>query len=223
MHFLAIHFKKVKAAVFFPASRQEAVRRNLVAYMTVNPLPAKSFGRSGFLSRQFIYSTALVILLLIAGSGTALAANKALPGDQLYSVKTHITEPLRAAFTVTANNRAAYQAELASKRVEEANTLSIQGKLDDQAQAELAEDLDSHIREMETKVNEITTKRSAAGEIEAQLHEAQDLLAEAKKKFQDHDYGGAAKLSRQASETARNGHGNSSEPRNNNVKLRFDH
>ncbi|MEX0930917.1 MAG: DUF5667 domain-containing protein [Candidatus Paceibacterota bacterium] len=81
-------------------------------------------------SRQTTMKATLLIALLIGSGGTAAAAHNALPGDMLYPVKIHVNENVRSAVAVGANAEARLQASLLEERIEEAQKLAAQGKLE---------------------------------------------------------------------------------------------
>jgi hypothetical protein len=92
--------------------------------------------------------TALIIAIaLVAGGGTSFAAEKAVPGDILYSIKTGVNENIRSAFAFSHEAEAKLQARLAQERLEEAETLAARGSLDAQTAARLSSDLKTHYDE----------------------------------------------------------------------------
>lgn len=83
-----------------------------------------------------MYLNALVIAALtLGGGGTVLAAQHSIPGDTLYPVKISVNESVRAAFAVGANAEARLAADLLAERVEEAQALAGEGRLDAEAEA----------------------------------------------------------------------------------------
>ena len=90
----------------------------------------------GFFSWQPRWVTAVVIVvaLLIAGSGTVVAAGDSLPDEPLYQVKL-ATEAVRLAFTTSAIGKAELYVELADKRVEEIIRMADKGKVKQVEQA----------------------------------------------------------------------------------------
>lgn len=80
-----------------------------------------------------MYLNATLLIALMVSGGTAVAAQGALPGDTLYPVKLHVNENVRSAFAVGANAQARLEAELLKERVEEAETLATEGRLEGDA------------------------------------------------------------------------------------------
>lgn len=85
-----------------------------------------------------------ILLVVFAGAGTAAAAQGALPGDALYSVKVSVNETVEVALATTPVAKAQVQARLAQRRVEEAEVLASQGELTASTSAELAANFETH-------------------------------------------------------------------------------
>lgn len=99
---------------------------------------------SGVGSNHFRMVIAGLLVFVLTGAGTASAAQGALPGDLLYTVKINVTEPVKVALASTPAAKAAVHAELADVRVEEAQALAAQGRLDATTTAALATNFDHH-------------------------------------------------------------------------------
>ncbi|MES2203059.1 MAG: DUF5667 domain-containing protein [Patescibacteria group bacterium] len=93
-------------------------------------------------SRTFV--PVMAVLIVLFGTGTAYAAQGSLPGDVLYPVKIHVTEPVEVALAGTPADKAVVETKLAERRVAEAQTLASQGKLDATTTAELQSDFKVH-------------------------------------------------------------------------------
>lgn len=144
------HFEqKFRAAPGTSLSEAERarMREELVRHMESHPLPAAS-PRAMSWSSQLAWSSyvaragAFAALLLVAGGGVSFAAENALPGNPLYAVKRSITEPVRAALAVTAEEKASWSAEAASRRLAEAEALASRGALDAQTARNLGDDFE---------------------------------------------------------------------------------
>ncbi len=102
---------------------------------------------------------------MLVGGGTSFAAQGAVPGDFLYSVKTEINEPVRSAFAVGANAEADLQAKLVAERIEEAEELEAEGKLEGKAAAKLATNIQAHVakadKAMKTSNPEVRMKTAS--------------------------------------------------------------
>lgn len=125
----------------------------------------------------------LIIALIFAiGGGTSIAAEQSLPGDLLYPVKVHVNEPVRGAIAISDNDQAAWDAALANRRLEEAETLAAKGNLSTSTQAEIASSLNAHIDSFNQVVKQITEKQghdnaaSAEADLEATLSAHSQVL-----------------------------------------------
>lgn len=72
---------------------------------------------------------AVLILAFIISGGVSFAAEKSLPGNPLYIVKTTVNENVRSVLAYSPEANAAWQAEAAERRMQELVTLSEHGDL----------------------------------------------------------------------------------------------
>ena len=96
-----------------------------------------------FLSPRYLVPL-FVVLVVFIGGGTTSAAQGALPGDLLYPVKVSINETVEVALAPTPAAKAEVQVRLAERRVEEAQKLSLQGRLNKKTAKILSDDFDEH-------------------------------------------------------------------------------
>lgn len=102
-------------------AEQRDMRARLAAHMEAHPLPVRSpyerlFRLQSGMYRPFAYALAIVLMV---GTGTAAAAESALPGDLLYSIKVHVNEPVQGALARTPEAKAAFKVEIAGRRLTE--------------------------------------------------------------------------------------------------------
>lgn len=110
------------------------------------------------------------IVLLVFGSTTAYAAQGALPGEALYAVKTKINEPVASALAVSSEAKASYQADLAERRMEEAEALAATGRLNSESAKMLEAKLAVHTEVAENIARELQEEDpEAAVEVAARL------------------------------------------------------
>lgn len=93
-----------------------------------------------WLKRSWLRSSAFASLFLLVG-GTAWAAEGALPGDTLYTWKTGVNESVRLVLSPTPIARAEWSVELISRRLNEADRLVADGRLNKENQALLEDQL----------------------------------------------------------------------------------
>ncbi len=115
-------------------TEKETMLQHINAYVGLNPQSATPI-KSPFVifsevlvKRSYVY-VAIVLLLAIVGTSTALASENALPGDPLYPVKIHVTEPIRGVFKLTPKARTEWESEKAVRRLQEGETLAEEGHL----------------------------------------------------------------------------------------------
>lgn len=89
-------------------------------------------------SRQAGYVLATLILTLALGAGASQAAEGAVPGDIFYPLKTKVKEPVeRLLVPNTPAAQANFETKLVEKRLDEAEQLIKEDRLDDERRAEL--------------------------------------------------------------------------------------
>jgi len=73
--------------------------------------------------RRWALVFAVIVVLLLIGSGTVMAASSSLPGDTLYPIKT-ATEKVQEFFTRGNESKASFNIKLAQRRINELESLS---------------------------------------------------------------------------------------------------
>lgn len=109
-------------------------------------------------------------LLLVVGVSSASAAQGSLPGDLLYPVKISITEQVETALAVGLEAKAQIHADLATRRLEEAQSLAVLGKLDAASAETLEANFNAHAEVAEVLSAQIEPENPAAAtEIKTKL------------------------------------------------------
>lgn len=153
--------KKAKQRMTLASARKVEIRENLITYMrahaamAVKPARAFSWGR-------LLAPAGMALLLIVAGGGTSAFAEYALPGDLLYPVKLHVNEKIAAALTFSDTDSANLETVLAAKRLEEADTLALQGKLTPTAKSEVEDSFKDHASKAQAKIAELSAKGDAS-------------------------------------------------------------
>lgn len=129
-------------------SEKAAMRSALLSHIERTPLSEKkspyvvrSPYRFSFSIREIVFVRPLatvliaVFVLLSTGTAAALGAESTLPGDFLYPVKIKVTEPLVRILRVAdpIQERVSYEWALVEKRLEEAERLAFERRLEQQA------------------------------------------------------------------------------------------
>jgi len=105
--------------------------------------------------------TILVIIALLVGGGTSVAAQSALPGDVLYPVKVNVNENVQGWFAVSSEAKATWNANRAENRLTEAEKLSAEGRLDATTGADLQARFDAAIQAFKDSEAKIEADQSA--------------------------------------------------------------
>ena len=148
-----------------------AMRSRLVDYMRENPARAPFYIRAldyvssaktfAFVQNprlQFVAAT--VALVFAAGGGTAYAAGGALPGEPLYGIKINIEEPLQGALQTSPQAQAQWNAQLAARRLAEAEQLAAQNKLTPATESVVAVGLDQATNNFDASVSQLAATSS---------------------------------------------------------------
>ena len=123
------NLKKLKNKIFLSKVTKEGFRSRLIDIVFADSdvrereLLRHNIQRPNiinFLQFKFMPIFLIVTLLVSAGGGVSIAAEGALPGDGLYPVKISINEKVVAAFSVSVDAAANWEARLAERRLEEA-------------------------------------------------------------------------------------------------------
>src|SRR3989344_4193431 len=101
---------------------------------------------------------ALIIALLIGG-GTSLVAEGTMPGDVLYPVKVGFNEEVRSLVAVSNEAQADWDARLAERRLEEAEKLAMEGKLNAEASASIESRFEDHVKAFRDHAEKIEAKQ----------------------------------------------------------------
>lgn len=156
----------------------EAAEKALLAFIKDHPVDMaaavrqrerKESSGSFFSLFSFRYSPALAaVLILVLGTGSlSYAAESALPGETLYSVKIHVNEKVQTALAVTPEAKAYWEAKRAERRVKEAKRLADAGRLTPETNDTLIVAFNAHIENSHTNIRKVADRgrRERAEEI----------------------------------------------------------
>jgi len=164
------------------------IRRALLNFIRTQPVRAREIVRPILQERSILTKIililkkpmpAIIVFLIVAlatGGGVSLAAQQALPQDILYPIKININEKVRSALAFSPEAKAEIELELAEKRVEEAEQLAVEGKLNSAAQAQVKQNFDRHTSKIKEKIEQF----GAEGKTELALQLASNLEASLK-------------------------------------------
>lgn len=146
---------------------------------------------SMYVKPQYV-SMALLVVLLVGG--VSAAAERALPGEPLYQVKTSVNENVLGLFAFTPQSKAQLHTELAVRRLEEVEKLAIAGKLDATTTAAAEVKIDSNLAVIKDSVKQLESDNNSAAAVDTsskaestlKVHEAiLDTLAISNSSVQD--------------------------------------
>ena len=122
-------FKKAQS-MLLTREEKEGVKNAVLSFVQSHPVrtqePFRHQQRRSTFAHMFANPVILlkpmpIILILLvtlsAGAGVSAAAEKALPGDLLYSVKVSVNEELRSRLTISAEERAGVELVIPEKFV----------------------------------------------------------------------------------------------------------
>lgn len=197
------HITKAGESYKLSADERAKMSRVVREYMTHKPLARAEMYSVSVSYRWFSFAhrplAAALVLVLVFGSGVSYAAENALPGDALYSVKTYVNEPARLALASSAEAKAEIQIEFAERRIEEATVLAAEGRLDEDTEGQLAAAFESHAAAAAEHIAEADTDDSSASvelssRFENRLAAHENVLAEVEAGREDEDAPHSARL-----------------------------
>lgn len=189
-------FKKSIKNIALTETEKNAAKENIVAYMKVHPVRISDEARQKtqtplhnifvFLTQKHMYATLAIILTLLAGSGTAFAAENTLPGDSLYGVKVHVNEQVRSALALSSESQADWDAKVAERRLDEVAKLAASGELKADAEAQIQARFEAQTEKIRNHIEDLKEEGNveAAANLSTRLQTALELHQEILTKIQ---------------------------------------
>lgn len=172
--------KKYTEKTHLKASERRELRERIFAYMEYHPLPKQpmetlEFSEAGFLSESFITlhfnplyariaSAVLVVVLIVA----PFVAERSVPGDVLYLVKTGVNETIQGQLANSPYKRIVFETKLMERRITEARVLANEGKLTEEVRTQIAETVKEHTNAVQQGLAELR-EQDADGAALAQI------------------------------------------------------
>lgn len=116
-----------------------------------------------------------LIIVLFLGGGVSFAADRALPGDILYPVKTEVNEEVRSWVAFGAKSGAELEADLAEERLEEAEKLALKGELDDEKSTALLAKFILHANSAKSNLKKLEEENKSKAAYEASVRHESSL------------------------------------------------
>lgn len=103
----------------------------------------------------------LVIALVIAATGGTVAfAEKAVPGNLLYGIKTSVNEPVAGIFALTKEEKTEWQERLVERRLEEVQKLVAKGNLSESTRISLETEIKTKIDDFNINAKELALQKN---------------------------------------------------------------
>jgi hypothetical protein len=144
----------------------------------VQQVVAKSW-YSYFAEKKFVPALAALVLLVSTG-GVSIAAERALPGDFLYSLKVNMNEGVRGLVAVTPEAKAKFALEVTDRRLKEAALLSTQGKLDQKATSIIQREITKQASQVKNQVASLVATNN--------LRSAQEIALNFESALRTHEF-----------------------------------
>ena len=97
----------------------------------------------------------ILIIALLLSAGVSYSAESSLPGDMLYSVKTGVNERVSGWVAMSGEAESEHQANLAIRRLDEAEKLEAEGRLDIGLKSELESEFREHVKAADDEIDNL--------------------------------------------------------------------
>jgi hypothetical protein len=182
-----VQIVKKAGEIRLSAEKKAEFRRELELAMLRHPVPEQvGFRLPGWISmHRLAFASSLIgAVVLASGTGVSLAAEHALPGDQLYSVKTGVNERVREAFSLTSQAKISWEMQRIERRIAEADELSSSGRLDQDTRLLIEDEATEYASRVEELAADLEDEDSEKEYIEARLQQAFESGAKVKASFE---------------------------------------
>ena len=162
--------KKNTEKIHLKVSEKRELRERIFSYMEYHPLakPARKAPRDlrGAIPSDFftVFSFNTQSLRIMAGAfalvlvAIPFVAERSVPGDVLYLVKTNVTEPVQGKLATSPYEKIEFQTHLMEKRVAEARVLAKEGRLTESVKTQIAATVKEHSDAVQNTIAELRTK-----------------------------------------------------------------
>lgn len=143
--------KTIKLSV----AEKRDLRERVVSYMEYHPLgnaprtsvvSAEFSGPISFISKAQFWQRAKLgaAFMLMLVVGVSYAAEQAVPGDALYSIKVGVNEEFRSTMARSPYEKVVWETERLNRRISEARLLANEGRLTEEVEAQVAQAVKEH-------------------------------------------------------------------------------
>lgn len=163
--------KKYAEKVSLKASERRELRERVLSYMEYHPLakqadvfvpkrldgilsePAIPFSFNFRSKYTRIVSGVFVVMVIV----TPFIAEKSVPGDVLYLVKTGLNESVQGTLATSPYEKIEFETKLMERRIAEARVLADEGKLTEEVKTQIADTVKEHADAVQTGIAELRT------------------------------------------------------------------
>lgn len=143
-------------------SARKRIQTNLHEYAAFHSVRVDEANRSigevhngaSLFTLKFASMPFIILLAIIIGGGTTLAAQNSVPGDILYPIKTGVNENIRGAIAMSADSEAKHQANLLEERLKEAQKLQAKGRLTEDIATKVATKISAQAKRAEAAASQ---------------------------------------------------------------------
>lgn len=150
-------------------------KQALLEFMRTHRTPRSRWDWHLLFARKLTAVMSSFAILAVAGSGAAYAAEDTVPGDVLYLVKIHVTEPLRERMRFDPEAKARWAQNRISRRMHEAEVLMQRGSPPEEALQALEERMEMHSAHLQEQMD------SLPGDV------PEELRARLQERFEKHE------------------------------------
>lgn len=164
-------FKKYAHKIRLKAEERRELRERVLVYMEYHPLPKKQeklVAKKELESESFTilhfntFYTRIVggVFALLIIVGIPLVAERSVPGDVLYFIKTGINEEIQTQLADSPYKKVINETKLIERRIAEARLLASEGKLTQETSAAIAENVKGHADAVQSGIAELRTSNA---------------------------------------------------------------
>ena len=143
------------------SDEKTAIRQSILNFISRNPIQSSQNRKPGIFLAKLSFSYGVVMLLAIvltAGGGLGLAAEKSLPGDTLYPIKVGVNEEVRGWLMASEKDKTNWEIQRVEKRLAEAEELASDGSLDVEAREKIEANFEAHAERVNQRIEKFEDK-----------------------------------------------------------------
>lgn len=165
--------KKYAEKISLKASERRELRERILSYMEYHQLPKQTgvitskkrldwIPSQSFITLHFNFrskytriATGVFAVILVV---TPFIAERSVPGDALYLVKTNLNESIQGTLVTTPYEKIEFETKLMERRIAEARVLADEGKLTEEVKMQIAGTVKEHADAVQDGIAELRTQ-----------------------------------------------------------------